>query len=38
MNVISCTEAWSCVADDNTFKNPYKDLLNEADGGDEINT
>ena len=35
INGISCTEACSCMSDDNKFKNPHKDLLNDADGGDD---
>ena len=36
MNGISCTEVCSCLADDHS-KKPHKDLLNDADGGDDEN-
>ena len=35
MNGISCIEACSSMADYNKFKKPRKDLLNDADHGDD---
>ena len=35
INGISCTEACTCMADDNKCQNPHKDFLNNAVGGDD---
>ena len=35
MNGLCCTEACTCMADDNKCQNPHKDSLNDAVGGDD---